>query len=147
MFTRRRNDKKKSHIFCAEYDNGYAQIICAFRSKNAGVRVMTLLDEQLYFEDLINGNVLSKRVYYFETEQDGITENFPVFRFERIRSRKQLDKQLNETIGKLFHEFSRKYLDLHKVFDEHIRNAILGRISEPEPEPEELPLPDGEQFV
>lgn len=139
MFTRRNNDKKKSHIFCAEYDDGYARIICAFRSKAAGTRVMTMLHDALYFEELINGNVLSKRVYYFETEQGEYKENFPVFRFEKVRNRKKLDKQINETIGKLFHEHSRKYLDLHKVFDEPIRNAILGRISEPEPDQQEQP--------
>lgn len=141
FITKRFNNKnKKSHIFCAEYNNGAAHLICTFRSKPAGVRVMKLLHERLFFEELVNGNVLEKRVFYFDTDEGKYRQDFPVFQFEKVRNAKQLEKEINETIGELFNEQSRVYVDLHTAFDDEVRNAILGRM-EPADQPAEEPAP------
>ena len=121
--------EKRSHIFCAEYDFGYSQIICAFRNKPVGVRVMAMLNEALEFEELINGNVLGNLVFYFDTPLLEYDQDFPVFQFEKVRNRRQVDAEITEKANQLFLEHSRKYNDLNSVFTDDIRNAIIGKFT------------------
>lgn len=88
---------------------------------------MSILNEKLGFEELINGNVLDKRVYYFDTPEMKYEEQFPIFQFEKVRNRQQVDDEITNTISVLFNDHARKYNELQTVFDDTVRDAILGR--------------------